>query len=91
MMLTQERKDMKAFVKLGTVKGIGCGIANGIVNLLVMVLLGTMPASVVFPLITGGSIVFTYVVSRTLFHEKLSKRQTIGFILGVISVVLLNL
>lgn len=91
MMLLQERKNLKVYIKLGTVKGLACGVANGIVNMLVMVLLGSMPASVVFPLITGGSIVFTYVISRTVFHEKLSKRQTIGFLLGIVSIVLLNL
>lgn len=91
MMITQERKNIKVYVKLGTTKGLICGVANGIVNMLVMVLLGSMPASVVFPLITGGSIVFTYVISKLAFREKLSKRQTIGFVLGVISIVLLNL
>lgn len=91
MMLLQERKNIRVYIKHGTVKGLACGIANGIVNMLVMVLLGTMPASVVFPLITGGSIVFTYVISRTAFREKLSKRQTIGFVLGVASIILLNL
>ena len=91
MMFRQERKNIKLYIKLGTGKGLVCGVANGIVNLLVMVLLGTMPASVVFPLITGGSIVFTYFISKTAFHEKLSKRQTIGFVLGVASVILLNL
>lgn len=91
MMFTQERKNIKVYVKFGTVKGLACGVANGVVNLLVMVLLGSMPASVVFPLITGGSIVFTYVISRTAFREKLSKRQTIGFVFGVASIILLNL
>lgn len=91
MMLLQERKEIKVYIKRGTVKGLACGVANGIVNMLVMVMLGAMPASVVFPLITGGSIVFTYVISRTVFHEKLSKRQTIGFVLGVASIILLNI
>lgn len=91
MMFLQERKDIVPCAKVGFLSGIVCGIANGIVNLLVMVLLGTMPASVVFPLITGGSIVLTYVVSRVFFHEKLSKRQTLGFLFGIASIVLLNI
>lgn len=91
MMVRQEWKDIKVYVKYGTVKGLACGVANGIVNMLVMVLLGAMPASVVFPLITGGSIVFTYAISRTAFRERLSDRQTVGFVFGVASIILLNL
>lgn len=91
MMVRQEWNDIKVYVKYGTVKGLACGVANGIVNMLVMVLLGAMPASVVFPLITGGSIVFTYVISRTAFRERLSNRQTVGFVFGVASIILLNL
>lgn len=86
-----ERKDASVYVKFGVWNGLACGVANGIVNLLVMVMLGTMPASVVFPLITGGSIVLTHVISTVFFHEKLSRRQTIGFLFGIASVILLNL
>ena len=86
-----ERNDAAVYIKFGVWKGLACGVANGIVNMLVMVMLGTMPASVVFPLITGGSIVLTHIISKVFFHEKLSRRQTIGFLFGVASVILLNL
>ena len=60
-------------------------------EMFVMIMLGLMPASVVFPLISGGSIVLTYVVSRVFYNEKLSRRQMVGFIFGILSIVLLNL
>lgn len=91
MAFIYERKSVAAYSKHGMLNGLACGVANGIVNMLVMVLLGKMPASVVFPLISGGSIVLTHIVSWILYKEKLSRRQTIGFILGVLSIVLLNL
>lgn len=91
LMFIHERKNIVTYAKVGSFNGLICGIANGIVNLLVMVMLGTMPASVVFPLITGGSIVLTHVISKVFFHEKLSKRQTLGFLFGIVSVILLNL
>lgn len=91
LMFLKERKNMAVYAKHGACKGLICGVANGIVNLLVMVMLGTMPASVVFPLITGGSIVLTHIVSKVFFHEKLSKRQALGFLFGIASVILLNL
>ena len=91
MTVITERKKIIVYTKHSALNGLICGVANGIVNMLVMVLLGRMPASVVFPLISGGGIVLTHAVSRTFYKEKLSRRQTFGFILGILSIVLLNL
>lgn len=91
MSAVTERKKITIYAKHGAFKGLICGVANGIVNMLVMVLLGRMPASAVFPLISGGGIVLTHAVSRFLYKEKLSRRQTFGFVLGILSIVLLNL
>lgn len=61
------------------------------VNILVMLLSGMMATSLMFPLISAGGIVITYAVSRLLYKEELTKTQFIGFIAGIISVVLFNL
>lgn len=90
-MIVKDRNEIGTFIKRGSVSGLLAGAANGVVNLFVMIMLGLMPASVVFPLISGGSIVLTYVVSRVFYNEKLSRRQTVGFIFGILSIVLLNL
>lgn len=66
------------------------GAMNGIVNLLVMVLSGMMAVSVMFPLISAGGIVVTYVVSKVFYKEKLTKTQFAGFLTGLISIVFLN-
>ena len=67
------------------------GICNGGVNLLVMILSGRMPAAVMFPIISGGSVLVTYFISRFAFKERLSRIQNMGVALGIISVVVLNL
>lgn len=87
----RERDQIKLYVQKGLTTGLLGGAANGVVNLMVMFLVGRLPASVVFPMISGGSIVLTYIVSRVFYKEKLSGRQTAGFLLGIISIVLLNL
>ena len=87
----KERKDMKEFVKAGWVPAISCGVVNGIVNLFVMVLSGLMAASVMFPLISVGGIVVTYIVSRFYYKESITKSQSIGFVLGLVAIVLLNI
>lgn len=89
--LIKERDQIKLYVKKGMTTGLLGGVSNGVVNLMVMYLVGRLPASVVFPMISGGSIVLTYIVSRVFYKEKLSRRQTIGFLLGLLSIVLLNL
>ncbi len=86
-----ERRQMGAALKKGAVFFSLCGIGNGVVNLLVMVLALKMPASVTFPIISGGSIVITTFIAWLFYKEKLSKSQIFGVVLGVASIVLLNL
>ena len=64
---------------------------NGIVNLFVMILSGKMPVALMFPLISAGGIIVTYIVSRFFYKEKLTKMQFAGFILGIASVVFLHI
>lgn len=89
--VVREGKDMKVCIKRGAGLAAVSGFANGGVNLLVMVLSGMMPVSVMFPLISASSITLTYLVSRFCMHEKFTKLQNIGFIVGIISVVFLNI
>lgn len=67
------------------------GICNGAVNLSVMYLSSEIPAVLLFPIISGGGIVVTYFTARFLFKEYLSVSQKIGFLLGTISVIVMNL
>ena len=91
MAVIKERKNAGECMRAGWFQGPVCGLMNGMVNLFVMKLSGKMPVSVMFPLISAGGIIVTYVASRLVFKEKLTRRQFIGFVLGVISVVLLNI
>ena len=70
---------------------VAAGVMNGIVNLLVMVLSGMMAVSVMFPLISAGGIIVTYVVSKVFYKEKLTKIQFAGFLTGLASIVFLNI
>lgn len=89
--LIKERKGLISYIKTGWYMGLFCGTMNGIVNLFVMILSARMSVSVMFPLISAGGIIVTYIFSRFVFKEILTNRQFIGFIFGIISVVLLNL
>ncbi len=89
--LITERKDIVRCAKCGWYFALGCGIMNGIVNLFVMILSARMPVSLMFPLVSAGGIVITYLVSRFIYKEMLTKTQLVGFVLGTASVVLLNI
>ena len=68
-----------------------CGTANGATNYIVMVLVTSMQASIVFPVISGGGIIITWIVSKLIYKENLTAKQNIALVLGIISVVLMNL
>lgn len=89
--IIRERKEILPCVKAGWFYAILGGVCNGIVNLFVMILSGRMSASLMFPLISAGGIVVTYVISKYFYKENLTRKQFIGFLLGIGSVVFLNL
>ncbi len=89
--LKTEKNDIVPAIKKGIIPIVVCGVANGIVNLFVMILSLRMSASVMFPLVSAGSIILTYFISLLWYKEELTLIQNIGFSLGVISVIFLNL
>ena len=89
--LIKERREIIPSVKAGGVAMILCGATNGLVNLLVMLASPLVNNSVFFPLISAGGIVLTWLVSMFLYKEKLSAKQNIGMVLGVLSIIFLNL
>ena len=68
-----------------------CGVFNGLTNFLVLVLNGMLPASVLFPVISAGGIVFIFLYSVLVYREKFKPMQIAGFVLGAGAIVLLNL
>lgn len=85
-----ERKGLGKKLKTGAHWYIICGLANGLVNLFVL-MLAKYPASIVFPVISAGGIVATALVGIFIYKEKLSFLQIIGMVLGTASIIFLNL
>lgn len=67
------------------------GIANGVLNFLVLMLTSMLPTAILFPSLSAINMTLTFILALLIFKEKLSKAQTTGYVLGVISVVLLNI
>ena len=89
--LVRERRDLKTVMKLGAVPAVLTGAANGATNLLVMICTATIATSIFYPVISGGGMVLAYIISVTLFKEKFTTMQKIGILLGVASLVFLNI
>ncbi len=91
MALITERKELSHNLREGAISYTVCGLANGGVNLLVLLLSARMAASVMFPIISAGGIVAAYAVSTLVYKEKMSRIQTAGLLVGMLSIIALNL
>ncbi len=86
-----KQKQLKTAIKDCLVFAPLTGVANGIVNLLVLILTGKFPNSFLFPMISAGGILIMFVVAQTVYKERFSPLQYLGYFLGLISVILLNI
>ncbi len=80
-----------AALKPAALLGSANGILNGAYNTCTVFLASRMFASLLYPLLSAGDIVITFLVSFFLFKERYSKMQYIGVVLGVGAIVFLNL
>jgi drug/metabolite transporter (DMT)-like permease len=90
-LITEKPKEVAVVCKKTWWIAAICGIFNGLTNFLVLVLNGKLPASVLFPVISAGGIVFIFLYSMIVYRERFKPMQIVGFALGVGSIVLLNL
>lgn len=89
--LIRDRNKIGNTIKKGWYLAAICGICNAITNLFVMILVGILPISLIFPIIQAGSLIVVYLVSFFILKEKFTKVQIIGLLVGIVSIVFLNL
>lgn len=68
---------------------IASGACVAVNNKFNLYLSGVMDSAVFFPIVNGGGLVLTTLAAVLLFKEKLSKKQWIGVVLGIASIVFL--
>ena len=88
--LTKET-NLKATLKIGAPLALLDGLFNGAVNYLAIYLNQFIPASVMFPVLSAGEIILIVPYSLLVRREKFTAAQWMGFGIGVVSAVLLNL
>ncbi|MBQ2945218.1 MAG: EamA family transporter [Clostridia bacterium] len=65
------------------------GLCVAVNNKLNLYLSGVMESAVFFPIVNGGGLVLATVTAVIAFKERLTKKQWLGVVLGIISVVFL--
>lgn len=73
------------------VLGTPSGIFNALVNFGMVYLSARLPAALLYPTVSAGSIALSFVVMRFVYREKLSLIKQLGFFLGFAAVILMNL
>jgi len=84
-----------SFKELRTLKGkhfgVLSGLANGLANFLTLILAGLENASVLFPIISAGTIFVSLICGRLIFRDKLKVNHFAALAAGMAAVVLLKL
>lgn len=64
-----------------------CGVCTFAMNYINLKLSGILPSQLFFPLVNGSSIILSSLMSVVVFKERLSKKQTIGLVGGIASLI----
>ncbi len=84
----EKKKSKKQFWLLHGIM-ILSGVCVAINNKLNLYLSGVMESAVFFPIVNGGGLVLATLAAVLLFKERLSKKQWLGVVVGIASVVFL--
>lgn len=81
------RGDFKGCVPYATLNGV----SNGVINFLVLLLIGNVPNTVLYPTNAATSMIAAFLLSYIVYKERFSKVQYVGYVLGIASIVMLNI
>lgn len=92
LMLVKEKPNFPTFFKnSGALNSSLAGIANAIVNITMLYLAVNMKAVILYPVVSAGGLVISFLTALIIYRERLNKLQYLGSLLGLISILLLNL
>lgn len=91
-LLALARHPLRELMK-GKGKGFGAlaGLSMGLANFLTLTLAGLESASILFPMISAGTLLGALLCGRLLFRERMKGNQYAALALGIAAVVLLKL
>ena len=90
LLLLEWKRTGKALKWSEMAAGIAVGIPNYYASFLLLLALVALPAIIVYPINSTGSILIVMAVDALVFHQKYTKRQWLGIVLVLAAMVLLN-
>ena len=75
------------FGKKHVLFGIACGVCTYLMNIINLHLSGVLPSQLFFPLINGSAIILSSLTSIFIFKERITKKQLVGLVGGIASLV----
>ena len=75
----------------GKLFGVLSGFSNGMANFLTLILAGFENASILFPIISAGTILSALLCGRVIFKEKLKINHYVALCFGILAIVFLKL
>ena len=87
-MIKGKLKEVKLNKKIIMLAGVS-GLCTFCMNFLNLKLSGLLPSQLFFPVVNGSSIVLSSLMAVIIFKEKLSKKQLIGLVGGIISLIMI--
>ena len=85
------RNRSKPDVRSALVCSAANGVCNGLMNLIILTLIGRLPNTVLYPTQSALNMLATFLLAFFGYGERFSRRQYVGYALGALCVVLLNL
>ena len=77
------RMNMKTYISI-----IGAALVSSVAYVFQLICASYVPATVQFPVLSGGTIIFTALLGMIFFHEKINKKQVISLTVCTVATVL---
>ena len=91
LMLWETRRTGKKASLRDLASGIAIGIPNYFSSLFLLGALRTIPSFITYPVFSAGGILLVTAAGILLFHERFNRNQSLGLLLILVSLVLLNI
>ncbi len=78
-------------LRRGWVDMLGAAGSCALANVMLMYLNVRVPASLLFPTVSGLTLVISALLGKFIYREKFTRRQTVSYLLGLCAIVLMNM
>lgn len=91
LMKKEKREEIKKLPKALWFYGAGLSTILLIINQLATIAAKVIPSAIMFPINDGGATIITALTGAVVFKEKLTARSVAGLVLGIASLIVINL